>query len=71
MKYILILITVVLFSCKGQRHQKVVVDKSYRTFMGNKMPNCICRYYYKEYENIKAQEFEDSCYKYNIGDTIK
>ena len=40
--------------------------KSYNTYMGDNLPPCICRFGYG-----LQYEFQDSCNKYNIGDTIK
>jgi len=66
-----ILLTVVLLSCnKGKRTPRIVIAKSCLNFASNPMPNGICRFFYTTYEFGEAQEFNDSCFKYNIGDTI-
>lgn len=66
------LVAVFLCGCsRGERGAKVIVTKSYGTFMGNPMPKGLCRYYYREWSGMaEAQEFTDSCGRYNIGDTI-
>ena len=65
------LLAVVLSSCdRGIKHEKIIVTKNYSTFMDNPMPNGICRFWYREYDTGEAQEFQDSCYKYNVGDTL-
>lgn len=49
----------------------VIVWKSYSTYMNNKLPDCICRYGYTVNRGFSVQEFDDSCWKYNVRDTIK
>lgn len=66
-----IVLAVVLSSCdKGIKHEKIIVSKTYTTFMDKPMPSGICRFWYREYDSGEAQEFQDGCYKYNIGDTL-
>lgn len=58
-------------SCSGHEIEPIIVWKSHRTFGGNKMPEGICRFGYKTMSNGSVIEFEDSCYKYEIGQIIK
>ena len=67
----LIIIASIVGSDQGQKIKPVIVSKSYRTYNGSPMQSCICRFFYKEYSNqIESRQFEDSCQKYNVGDTI-
>lgn len=64
----------VVFLCgcgKGDHQEPVIIAKSYTTFWGSAMPQGICRYWVKEWENVDAQEFQDSCGMYNVGDTLR
>lgn len=67
---ILLLAAVVSGCNRGKKTGKIIIAKSYLTFTNNPLPSGICRFFYKEYEFNEAQEFQDSCYKYNVGDTI-
>jgi hypothetical protein len=68
---ILLFASIIIYSCKGEKTERIITTKTYQTFMRNPMPNGICRFFYKEYTGISEhQEFCDSCYKYNVGDTI-
>lgn len=71
-KLITLIIIAFAIGCKqGQKTKPVIVSKSYRTYNGSPMQSCICRFFYKEYSNqIEYSQFEDSCQKYNVGDTI-
>ena len=67
----ILLLAAVVSSCNiGKKQPMIIISKSYLTFTNNPMPNGICRFYYKDYEFGEAQEFNDSCYKYSVGDTI-
>lgn len=71
MAFYLLLSVVFLCGCsKGEHHAPIIVAKSYQTFLGGDMPKGICRYYVKEWENVDALEFQDSCGMYNVGDTL-
>jgi len=67
---------IILFACfscaEPIDHPPVVMYKSHLTEMNNPLPACLCRYYYKQSNAIMAAiySFNDSCGKYNIGDTI-
>lgn len=66
-----LLVAVIFCGCSGERGEKVIVTKSYTTYMGSPMPKGLCRYWYRERSGFAGtQEFTDSCGKYNIGDTI-
>lgn len=64
-KLSLILLIAAVVGCKGKPDYQIYW-KSYYTFMNNKLPPCICRFGY----GLNG-EFQDSCNKYNVGDTIK
>jgi hypothetical protein len=68
MKATLILITMLISSCGEPKYTKpyIIVYKSCDAlyFDGN------ARYEYQD-SNGNMNYFRDSCYKYNIGDTIK
>lgn len=67
----LIIITSIVGCDNGHKIKPVVVSKSYRTYAGSQMQSGICRFFYKEYsDQIGYSQFEDSCHKYNVGDTI-
>lgn len=57
----LLLIILILVGCN---ENMIVRNKNYQT---NK--DCLCNYEYIQFSNTTW--FEDSCNKYNIGDTIK
>jgi hypothetical protein len=63
----IIFIVILFISCK-HKPTHAIIWKSHLTFGGNKMPNGLCRYLYDD--GFKGVEFNDSCNKYNIGDTI-
>ncbi len=65
-----LLMAVIFCNCKGKKCEKIIISKSYKTFFSNPMQNEICRFFYQKYENGDWIEFNDSCYKYNVGDTI-
>lgn len=67
-----LLMVVIFCACnKGKKHIPVITGKIYFTYSGNPMPKGLCRYWYNEYDDYRMEtEFNDSCYKYNIGDTI-
>lgn len=56
---------------RGKKIPKKITTKSYLTFFNQPMPTGICRFFYKEYENDDTQEFQDSCHKYSVGDTLR
>ena len=67
----ILLLAAVVSSCnKGEKQPMIIIAKSYLTFRNNAMPNGICRFFYKDYEYGEAQEFNDSCQFYNVGDTV-
>lgn len=55
-------------SCDNSSRQKpfVITHKTYNDWGGDKMPDCLCRFMFNY-----VHEFQDSCNRYNIGDTIK
>lgn len=67
-----VLMVVVFCACdKGEKHPPVITNKNYFTYGGSLMPKGLCRYWYNEYDDYRYEtEFQDSCNKYNIGDTI-
>jgi hypothetical protein len=69
-RIILVIIAATLFSCDDARKLKkpyVITSKAYSAYAGlPKLPPCICYYRF----NIDHR-FQDSCGKYEIGDTIK
>lgn len=66
-----IILLFILFTACGYEIKPIIVFKSYRTFSGKKMPECICRYGYMTKSVGSMIEFEDSCNKYEIRDTIR
>lgn len=69
MKYFLILI-LFFASCREYRPKMIVINKYYTDYYDRPMPNGICRYYFYPCPNCDAAQFQDSCHKYNVGDTI-
>jgi hypothetical protein len=65
-----LMLAVVLNSCDHTQYPKVITDKRYTNYEGKPMPKGICRLWYKTCPNCDENQFEDSCHKYNIGDTI-
>lgn len=66
-----VLIAVIFCACQNKiKHKPVIIRKSYFTEMGNPLMKGICRYGYTETNDMEEITFTDSCYKYNIGDTI-
>ena len=71
-KLIFITIILLLFSCeKKELKHKIIISKSYHTFSGDKMPDGICRYFYKVHKGFSWVEFQDKCNLYKVVDTIK
>lgn len=67
----IVFVFIFLSACSGHEIKPVIVWKSHHDFFSKPIiPDCICRFGYKSMSNGSATEFEDSCYKYNIGDTI-
>jgi hypothetical protein len=66
---LLLIASVFIIGCgeKPKIKNGTIISKSYFTQMSNDMPKGICRYAYWYGE---ALEFNDSCNKYFIGDTI-
>lgn len=67
MKKILSLV-ILLASCYGAPHNPVIKGKRFKDSFDHPMPKGICRFFY---DDPAWHEFEDSCYLYHIGDTIK
>jgi len=66
-----LLLAVFFYSCKGEElKHKVILSKSNESFFNNPLPDGLCRFFYKTYENSEWIEFKDKCEKYNVGDTI-
>ena len=61
-KIITVLAVIVLFASCGKHHTWTIIQKWHRG-------TPICEFHY-EY-GIDWRSFDDSCNKYNIGDTIK
>lgn len=66
MKKILFSLTILLSGCNAD-HSPVIVGKNFN----NDNQKCICDYWYTGLGRYGGELFEDSCSKYNIGDTIK
>jgi hypothetical protein len=71
MKKLLIIIALVLGGCDKYASPKgsSIISKAYSLERRKKLMPCICMYEYQN--NGRLLMFEDSCNKYNIGDTIK
>lgn len=66
---LIIILTLLLMSCSNDycekcNHSPII------TYKAEKNDPHYCFFRYKGY-NRESVSFEDSCYKYNIGDTIK
>lgn len=70
MKFLIGLCSILLLSCQGHEIDPVITFKSHRTFGGKPMPASICRFAYKDMSNGSWHEFDDSCYKYDVGDKL-
>ena len=68
-KLLLATLILVFSSCNYEVHPKgkVIIEKQYTLETFNNLPPCICWYKYKD---VNSYTFQDSCNKYNIGDTI-
>ncbi len=65
------LLVAALFSCEHPRSTPLVIrSKSYIGYYGERLPNCICAYKYSG-DSFDWMEFQDSCSKYNVLDTLK
>lgn len=63
-KILISLLILLSVGCENENNKKVIYSKDYKTD-----ENCVCNYHYDNgYHSIW---FQDSCNKYNIGDTIK
>jgi len=60
----------ILMGCNPPNQNAVIISKSYLTGSDKPMPDGICRYVYRSNQWTNDIEFQDSCWKYNIGDTI-
>ena len=67
-KILAILIITTLFGCVDNS-KPVIRQKSYTSSI-NKLPNCICQYYYSGGVSYDWVPFQDSCNKYNLFDTL-
>jgi len=71
-KLIALILSILVFSGCGYTPKprgKVIASKSYSFEPRKKLMPCICMYEY--YSDYNLHLFEDSCKKYQIGDTIK
>lgn len=71
MKTIILLLLIALCGCDENINPngRQITSKAYLLEPNKKLLPCICMYEYWIYGNRFM--FEDSCNKYNIGDTIK
>ena len=62
----------IMMSCEPKYNFRVIVSKSYLTGQDKPMPEGICRYQYQSGWGLDKQfvEFQDSCFKYCVGDTL-
>lgn len=65
------LLAIALIGCNNKdNEEKIIISKTHFTFMGDYMPNGLCRFYYKPRSWSDNVMFTERCDKYNIGDTI-
>jgi hypothetical protein len=68
---LIMLLVAALFSCEPSKPIPLVIrSKSYIGYYGEKLPNCICAYKYSG-NAFDWMEFQDSCSRYKILDTLK
>jgi hypothetical protein len=65
-----LLATVLLYGCSNNNEPKIIVQKSYTTFVGTAMPKGICRFGYED-GSFGVTETQEKCDCYNVGDTIR
>lgn len=71
-KLLIIFIAIILYSCEEKiKITPIIIYKTYTNFWGSPMPECICKFGYKEYQDGETIIFEDSCIRYQLGDTVK
>lgn len=65
----LLLTSVFIIGCK-QNEPNIIRSKIFdRTYLGNAQLPCICEYFYFT-DEYTWQNFQDSCNKYSVGDTV-
>ena len=66
---ILLIASFVFIGCHSSE-PNIIRSKIFdRTYSGNVPPPCICEYFYYS-DRYTWQNFQDSCNKYSVGDTI-
>lgn len=71
MKYLTLLFILFFVGCDSTNEPLIITSKYYTLNDGTPLPNNICHYFYKKGSYGSRIAFQDSCWKYNIGDTIK
>jgi len=67
---ILLIASFVFIGCQSPSETNIIRSKIFdRTYLGNVPPPCICEYFYYS-DRYTWQNFQDSCNKYSVGDTI-
>lgn len=71
MKPTLIILIFLFIGCESITKQNRIIEKSYLRRYGSddQLPKCTCFYSY--YTGGNMYYFQDSCNKYNVGDSIK
>lgn len=64
MKYLLIILMTITVGCSEDPTGRRIVTNKYFHYYDT-MPPCICKFYWDG-----GRSFQDSCDKYNVGDTI-
>ena len=70
MKRVTFIAIVLLIAGCHKPHYPVIIGKYY-VIPSTQLPKGICMYKYTTGPYTYSQEFQDSCSKYNLGDTIK
>jgi len=70
-KLFIIPIIALLTSCENKPYYKIIESKYYSDGLSGFMPDGICRYTYRMYDNSSLSETQEKCDCYNVGDTIK
>jgi len=67
---IFIIASFVFIGCHPPSEPNIIISKIFdRTYLGNVPPPCICEYFYYS-DRYTWQNFQDSCNRYSVGDTI-
>jgi len=70
MNKLLILLAILSLTSCAEYEYKIIYSKSHVTYVGDPLPEGICRFFYKINRERGAITFTEKCDTYYIGDTI-